>query len=341
MTDIAPRMSLRQPRRPGALSRLLWLLATGLLLGQATIWYQPSSPYLAVLDEFAVQLTGLALLGLPLALLLRRRQLTAVLALLAATLSWPLLAYRGQATVLPEGPRLNVLFANVFEHAADHRRTLEALMASDADIIGLDELTPTWRRDLAPLIAKYPHRVDCVESNARCEHMLLSRLPIVKPYAGQVWHSTLFVAGGEILWNGRPTTVYTTDLIWPLVIDEDRDHSDDATPPSYLPDLPAIRQVSEAANLARFVNTLPRDVILLGDLNGVPWGRVQRAFRAKTGLDNAAGWDFSWPSYMPWPLRLPIDHILTRGQLTVTQFGIGPEIDSDHFPVIAEIGWRN
>ncbi|NJM92853.1 MAG: endonuclease/exonuclease/phosphatase family protein, partial [Rhodospirillaceae bacterium] len=48
-----------------------------------------------------------------------------------------------------------------------------------------------------------------------------------------------------------------------------------------------------------------------------------------------------WPSMLPWPLRLPIDHVLSRGHLVVTDFSAGPEIDSDHFPVIAEIGWRD
>jgi endonuclease/exonuclease/phosphatase (EEP) superfamily protein YafD len=79
----------------------------------------------------------------------------------------------------------------------------------------------------------------------------------------------------------------------------------------------------------------------MGDLNSAPWSRVQSAFRAKTGLDNQAGWAASWPSFVPWPLRLPIDHVLARGHLVVTRFEAGPRTDSDHFPVIAEIGWRD
>ncbi|HEX6121460.1 MAG TPA: endonuclease/exonuclease/phosphatase family protein [Dongiaceae bacterium] len=339
MTETAAT-PLRRPHRSGFAARLLWLLAAGLLLCQATIWYRPVSPLLALLDEFAVQLTGLALLGLAPALLLRRWRLAAVLAVLAATLSWPVLAHRSQAAVLADGPRLTVLSLNVFEHATTHRLTLERLMASDADIIGLVELTPAWKRDLAPLIAKYPYHVDCVGSELRCEHMLLSKLPIAKPYAGQVWHSQLYLAAGEIMWDGRPVMVIAAHLVWPLLRLEDRDHAQDATPPWYLPGLPPIQQVSEAASLARFLNTLPPDVILMGDMNGVPWGRVQRAFRGKAGLDNAAGWVFSWPSYLPWPLRLPIDHVLTRGHPAVASFATGPKTDSDHLPVVAEIGWR-
>jgi endonuclease/exonuclease/phosphatase (EEP) superfamily protein YafD len=343
MTDIAAQRPLQRPRRAGssAWSRLLWLLAVILLLCQATIWYQPSSPRLAVLDQFAVQLTGLALAAALLALVLRRWVRLAALLALAATLSWPIFAQRTEAAIVTNPERLKILSANVFYYAADHQRTLDMLMASDADIIGLVEMTPDWKRALAPLIAKYPYHVDCFDTDSFCEQMLLSKLPIVKPYAGRVWRTTPIIAGGEIIWNGRPITVYATHLIWPFATDDETGWSTDSNRADYLPGLPESRQAGQAANLAKFLNTLPRDLILMGDFNGAPWGRVQRAFRQSTGLDNQAGWDFSWPSSLPWPLRLPLDHILTRGHLAVTQFGVGPETESDHLPVIAEVGWRD
>jgi len=340
MTEMAARTSLQRPRRVRGWSLLLWGLAGVLLLCQVTIWYHPETPALALLDQFAVQLTGLALFAALMALALRRWRLLAALVVLALTLSWPLLAQRGQAALLPEGPRLRVVSANVYYHAADHRRTLEALMASDADIVGLVELTPDWVRDLAPLIAKYPYHVDCFETGSYCEHMLLSKLPVVKPHAGRVLRTTPIVAGGEILWNGRPITVYVTHLIWPLGTDEESGYSTDQRRAGYLPGLPRNRQAGQAANLARFLNTLPVDVVVMGDFNSAPWSRVQRAFRDKTGLDSQAGWDFTWPSSLPGPLRLPIDHVLARGHLVVTKFAAGAETDSDHLPVTAEIGWR-
>lgn len=178
MTDAAARPALR---RSSALAQLLWLLAGMLLLCQVIVWCQPVSPLFALLDEFAAQLGLVALLGAVLALPVRRWLLAVVLVALAATAAWPLLAHRGQAGLATDGPRLKVLSANLFYFAADHRRTLDALMASDADIVGLVELTPAWHGALAPLIAKYPHRVDCFDGPGYCEHMLLSKLPIVKP----------------------------------------------------------------------------------------------------------------------------------------------------------------
>jgi endonuclease/exonuclease/phosphatase family metal-dependent hydrolase len=107
------------------------------------------------------------------------------------------------------------------------------------------------------------------------------------------------------------------------------------------PGLPLSRQAGQAGLFAKYLNQQPDDLILMGDFNSVPWNRVQRAFRDRTRLDNQAGWASSWPSSMPWPLRVPIDHILARGHLAVTSFATGAKTDSDHLPVIAEIGWRD
>jgi endonuclease/exonuclease/phosphatase (EEP) superfamily protein YafD len=346
MTDVAAQTPLRRrPRRTsnGPLSFLLWGLAAILLLCQAIIWYQPETPRFALLDEFALQFVGLAVLAALLALVLRRWVRLALLAMLAATLSWPIFAHRGEAAVVTNPERLKILSVNLWHSASGHDRTIETLMASDADIIGLVEVTPAWRPALSPLLAKYPHRVECFDIEPECQTLLLSKLPIVKPYAGRIWKATPIVAGGELLWHGRPITVLATHWFRPLArSDESPWGANDPARAAYLAErLPLSRQAGQAGLFAKYLNRQPRDLILMGDFNSVPWSRVQRAFRDKTGLDNQAGWDSTWPSFLPWPLRLPIDHVLTRGHLTVTHFAAGPETDSDHLPVIAEIGWRD
>lgn len=343
MTDLATRTALGRPRRARGWSLVLWGVAGVLLLCQAVIWYQPETPGLAVLDQFAVQLAGLALGTALLAIALRRWAGLAAALMLAATLSWPIFASHGQAAVVTGPERLKILSANLWHLASGHDRTIAALLASDADIIGLVEVTPDWRPALAPLLARYPHHIDCLDTDPECQVLVLSRLPIVKPIAGRIWRATPIVAGGELLWNGRPITVLATHLFRPLArSDESAWGTDDPARASYLADgLPLSRQAGQAGLLARYLNSQPRDLILMGDFNSVPWSRVQRSFRAKTGLENQAGWDFSWPSFLPRPLRLPIDHILARGHLAVTRFAAGPETDSDHLPVIAEVGWRD
>jgi endonuclease/exonuclease/phosphatase (EEP) superfamily protein YafD len=343
MTDIAARAPLRT-RRASGWSLLLWGLAGMLALCQAMIWYQPETPRLAVLEQFALQLGIVALLAALLALVLRRWARVILLAALAATLSWPVFSDRGEAVIVADPARLKVVSANLWHSAAGHDRTIEALLASDADIIGLIEVTPRWRPALAPLFAKYPHRIDCFDRDPECQTMLLSKLPIEQPIAGRVWKATPIVAGGVIRWNGWPVTVLATHWFRPLVrSDTSPWGADDAERSAYLAEgLPASRQAGQAGLFAKFLDReAPGDLIVMGDLNSAPWSRVQRSFRAKTGLANHAGWTTSWPSFLPWPLRLPIDHVLARGHLVVTRFEAGPRTDSDHFPVIAEIGWRD
>jgi endonuclease/exonuclease/phosphatase (EEP) superfamily protein YafD len=345
MTEIAVRTPLQQHRSVAhrVLSALLWLMTLLLLLCQAIIWYGPLSPVPASLDQFAIQLAELAAIMALLALALRRWARLAVLIVLIATFAWPIFPQHVAAAVVTDPARIKILSANVWHSASGHERTVAALMASDADIIGLVEVTPDWRAPLAPLIAKYPYHVDCFDADPECQAIVLSRLPIEKPYAGRVWRATPIVAGGEIMWNGRPITVLATHLFRPLKGSERSIWGeDDPKFSAYLADgLPLSRQAGQAGRFAKYLNTLPGDLVVMGDFNSAPWGRVQRAFRARTGLDSQAGWDFSWPSWLCRPLRLPLDHVLTRGHLVVTKFAAGPETDSDHLPVIAEVGWRD
>lgn len=342
MTEIVAQAPLRT-RRLSGWSAVLWALTAGLAACQAIIWYGPETPRLAVLEQFAAQLGIVAILSTLLALVMRRWARVVLLAALTATLWWPAFSHRGDAAVVSGPARLKVASANLW-HSADGRdRTIEALLASDPDIIGLVEATPAWRPALEPLYAKYPYRVDCFDLDPECQTMLLSKLPIEKPIAGRVWMATPIVAGGEILWNGRPITVLATHWFRPLArSDEGPWGADDPERSAYLAEgLPVSRQAGQAGLFAKYLNRQPGELIIMGDLNSAPWSRVQSAFRAKTGLDNQAGWDATWPSFLPWPLRLPIDHILARGHLVVTKFETGPRTESDHFPIIAEIGWRD
>jgi endonuclease/exonuclease/phosphatase (EEP) superfamily protein YafD len=344
MTDSAETLSKLRTFAGFTLSSVLWLLAVGLLSCQSVIWLEPLSPALSLIEQFAVHLLGLAAIGVSLALVLRRWIQTAVLAALAATLAWPVLAAHRPAVAVAEGPRLKVVSANLWFASPTNQRTIDFLMKSDADIIGLIEVSESWQLALAPLFAKYPYKVDCFAAVPECETILLSKLPITAPRAERVLGGAPVVVGGEVDWNGKRFEVLATHLIWPFTPDYDRQWrviTDLAAVPTLEGRLPASRQASQAENLAKLANTLPPDLVVMGDFNGAPWSRLQSAFSDATGLESAAGWELSWPSMLPWPLRLPIDHVLSRGHLVVTDFSAGPEIDSDHFPVIAEIGWRD
>lgn len=337
----SPGSAKRGLRRIG-LSWAAWLLLGPAMICQAVIWVAPAAPELAVIEHCAVQLAAMAALAGLLAAALRRWARVAAALVLAASLAAPTFDGGDGAPVGPE--RLKVMSVNLWHIAPDRRSTVETLMASDAEIIGFVEMTPEWRRALAPVIARYPHRVDCFAIEPDCETMLLSTWPIERPVAGRIWKANPIVAGGDILWRNRRLTVLVTHLTRPLVRKEDSRWYDAAAPDpaAYLgSSVPFNRQATQAGRLAKFLNGRAEDLVLLGDFNAAPWSRVQRAFRAKTGLHTQAGWIATWPAQLPWLLRLPLDHVLARGHPVVAAFGAGPHIDSDHLPVLAEIGWRD
>lgn len=323
---------------------VVWLLLAILAFCQGAIWLQPMSPLPAAIEHFALPLGTIAAVAAALSLLMRRWVPLAVSCFLAASFVWPAYPFLSQPADAGTGARLKVVSANLWYAAKEHDRTLDLLMTSEADIIGLVEVSPGWQRALAPLIAKYPYHVDCFDTESFCETILLSKLPMVKPFAGRVFRSNPIVAGGEVDWQDRHFTVFVTHFTWPLERIEDSKWAD-ASDPGQKPDLPgplpATRQVLHASRFAKFLKGWPADAIVMGDFNSAPWSRVQTAFRAATGFDNPAGWQTTWPRWLPWPLRLPLDHVLARGHLVVTSFAAGPATDSDHLPVIAEIGWRN
>ena len=78
-------------------------------------------------------------------------------------------------------------------------------------------------------------------------------------------------------------------------------------------------------------------VILLGDFNTTPWSPAYRKLVADTELGSASGGRIAtWPVWMA-PLRVPIDHILVRGPVTVLEAERGPDLGSDHFPVLVTL----
>ena len=80
-------------------------------------------------------------------------------------------------------------------------------------------------------------------------------------------------------------------------------------------------------------------VIVAGDFNTTPWSPHFRDLLATTGLRDAGtgrGWLPTWPGRLG-PAGIPIDHVLVRGEVAVTGLRRGPDVGSDHYPLIADL----
>jgi endonuclease/exonuclease/phosphatase (EEP) superfamily protein YafD len=235
---------------------------------------------------------------------------------------------------------IKVIAFNLWYDNKDPSATLAYLAHSGADVIGLVEATPRLKNALAPLKVLYPYGIDCIGQDPSCEIMLISKVPLRNANAGKIDGRYPYVAEAEITWGGRPVTVVMTHLSWPFLLPPAPALSATTLepPPPQLPGIPRLTQSLQAANLARHVNGLPNDLVLMGDFNSASWSAMQMAFRAETGLDNRGHYLPSWPTFA-WPvLRLPIDHVFVRGGAQVTNLRLGPSVGSDHLSIEAEIG---
>ena len=91
--------------------------------------------------------------------------------------------------------------------------------------------------------------------------------------------------------------------------------------------------------IRRFTSQLQtenRPALLAGDLNATPWSS------AFAGLD-ALGWRRTtslrptWPSWGHGVVGIPIDHVLASEHWRVAQSGLGPDLGSDHRPVVVRL----
>lgn len=99
------------------------------------------------------------------------------------------------------------------------------------------------------------------------------------------------------------------------------------------------RHLRRAAALVREKSADGLPVVLLGDCNATPWSPQLQELEAQTQLVNAASdrlWWSSWPAAAPG-LGLPIDQILVSRNVGVAKHWVGPNLGSDHLPVVARL----
>ncbi|MDA1079433.1 MAG: endonuclease/exonuclease/phosphatase family protein [bacterium] len=93
------------------------------------------------------------------------------------------------------------------------------------------------------------------------------------------------------------------------------------------------------ANIAKYASK-QENLVVLGDLNITNFSPPFERMLEDGGLLDArigSGMFGSWPSVLPTFATIPIDHVLYKGAWRVCKLERGPNIGSDHFPLIATL----
>lgn len=218
---------------------------------------------------------------------------------------------------------LRAMLINVNTKSGDPTLVAKTLSEMDPQILVLEEINSRWLTDLEEVLRAYPHSCVCPrEDNFGIG--LFSKLPLADATVVDIGDAK----APSILANVR---IGTTTI---RVI---------ATHP--VPPAGASYSRLRNTQLDRIPDHVPNGgspVLLLGDLNASPWSHHFKQLLMRTGLRDSSkgrGVQPTWPTHNPL-LLIPIDHCLHSSDVMVLRKEIGPNVGSDHYPVIVDIALR-
>lgn len=244
---------------------------------------------------------------------------------LACVLMWPLYPASANANALLQGQvqgqgQLRIVSFNIYKDNPDIGGAVDWILSQDADILVLLEAGHGQGGAVARLKAAYPHVYSC-RATGRCSTVILSRRP-----AQDVWPlgagdpdrrlglsavTARFEVAGQVI----PVTAVHLGRPWPVG-----------------------DQAAFSAELEMAVTTVGRGGVLLGDFNSAPWTFAMRRLAAAGDLRLVSGLTGTWPAASPvGNLRLPLDQVYLGPCLTSVAFVKGPDLRSDHLPLVADI----
>lgn len=316
-------MSEQQPELTGAHWLASWARWSGLALLPALAGYAGDWHWLLDLcAHFRWQYAVVLALGLLPAALLRKRGLVVLLLAGSVLNGWSLMTATGPAADASRagaeatGRSWKLLVVNVHVGLVDAGPLLQLIERESPDVIGIIELSPALEKQLRVLDADYPvHR-----SQARDD-----------PFGIGLWTrwSESTVESQSMPPMGFPSLVLhgrASARLW-LV------HA--------FPPISAEAAHWRDQHLAHVASLIGRDpqVLVAGDFNATPWSAAYRSFRGSTGLLDSSARQWPWPTWFTGSaagsvLALPIDHVLHAAGWSVLDRRIGPDIGSDHRPLI-------
>jgi endonuclease/exonuclease/phosphatase (EEP) superfamily protein YafD len=318
--------SARRVRAAGrALLGAVWLVALGFVaLVVARVVAYDDTTLLALLNAQTVWVFLPAYAIASAAWCFRRYTLAALTTVVVGFHAWSVIGSVGDAQSVSAAaraaPRLRLVSANVYNENAEPERLARELLATRADVLLLQEITPRWRDVLHDIgIAdRYPYS----EVHARRDtggQAVFSRVPLLDVRVVDARTRPTISAAVDV--DGARVHVVDVHVIGPSYGMSDHRAS--------------------FASLEALASSLPEPRVVAGDFNATPYNRSLRGFE-ELGLDSAherrgRGLAATWPNgeHAPPPVRL--DHVFVDDEIVVLAVRELDGVGSDHRPVLVEL----
>ena len=229
----------------------------------------------------------------------------------------------GRGEPVSSAKSLQIASVDVLTSNPEHEKVIDWITSEQPDLVLLMEVNSRWRRAIGDLMP-YAH-IEAREDNFGMA--MLNRAPFAEV-------ATIYPADGPVPAirarvadrNGKLWTVYGCHPLPPVFGDNAQLRNE------YLEAI-GRRVVAESG-----------PTIVIGDLNATSWSGVFTDFLDRTKLvDSRRGFGVQ-PTWSPRASRfflIPIDHCLVSAGIIVNDRRVGPDIGSDHFPIVATLSERH
>jgi endonuclease/exonuclease/phosphatase (EEP) superfamily protein YafD len=287
--------------------------------------------YLELLSHFQLQYLVLSLIGLVGLALTHHKALFLIGLLCVAALATQIVSwYVPPKFLFSDSGNFRILIANINTQNQQYEQVVSFAQQENPDLALFMEVNETWVNNLDVLLDDLPYS-DGQDNPFNFGIVLYSRYPLqntqLKSFSADSTPSVV----GSISVSDRPLSFVATHPLPPI--------------------RPAIfHSRNNQLNLvSEYLQTVDDPTLVIGDFNITMWSPYYRRFIRRTGLENARrgfGLLPSWPTertYGKIPgwasllFSIPIDHCLLSPDLTVTDVRVGPNVGSDHRPVIVDL----
>jgi endonuclease/exonuclease/phosphatase (EEP) superfamily protein YafD len=228
--------------------------------------------------------------------------------------------FESRPPVPADAPSLKILLANVHTDNRDYKSLLRLIAHEQPDIIALLEVNAAWLDAVSSLDKSHPYFRKVPRSD-NFGIAVYSRLPLDEA-------RTVYLSAAEV-----PSIQATVPLGAHQSI---RILATHPLPPGDAENV-TLRDQQLAAIATWSATPTNTPAAVIGDLNCAPWSPAFRRLLADGSLrDTGRGITPTWP-VKPWFLRIPLDHCLTSPAILTKEHRVGPDIGSDHFPIIVNL----
>jgi endonuclease/exonuclease/phosphatase (EEP) superfamily protein YafD len=302
-----------------------WLLLFALAVpaGLSTIalgarWWWP----LELCTHFRAHYLAAFLFGAALCFATKRYKIAGAFSAFALFNLWfvaPL--YLGGTTDTGQGTAVRVMTVNAFCANVERDRLMEYIAEVSPDVLLVMEVDAGWATRLKTLAASYPHQLIEQRTEDCFGIALLTTLPVAEVDIRELGSSlptvvARFERDGGTWFHFIGTHPMPPTRGWAA----------------------ALRNAQLAA-IGRLAASLEDPVVVAGDLNITSWSPHFRDLVQMAGLRDSRhgfGNQPTWRSNFVW-MGIAIDHIFVSPEVGVKQRWVGPDVGSDHRPVVAEL----